>query len=76
MIRVSRQEWKKIYFCFVLFLLKSIYAIVQANNIYLQKIDTMSFYLIVIRPLAQFCIESMSEQNVKVINGISRNTVF
>ena len=41
-------------------LMKGIYEIVQANNRYLHKVDTMSLHLIIIRPFEQFWIVNMT----------------
>ena len=48
--RVNMQKWPKtLYFWNFFVLMKGIYEIVQANNRYLHKVDTMSVYVIIIR---------------------------
>ena len=54
---------KTLYFGFFFVLIKGIYEIVQANDRYFQKVNTVSFFLITFRPLAHSCIENMAEQN-------------
>ena len=47
--RVNMQKWPKTLYLFNLFVLKrGIYEIVQANNIYIHIVDTMSLHLIII----------------------------
>ena len=51
---------KTLYFWISFVLMKGVYEIVQANNNYLHKVDTMSLHLIIIRPFAQFWIVNMT----------------
>ena len=58
--RVNIQKWPKtLYFWNIFVLMKGIYEIVQANNRYLHKVDTMSVYVIIIRHFSQFWIVHM-----------------
>ena len=69
--RVSMQKWgKHCIFGFFFDLIKGTYEIVQANDRYLQKVNTMSFLLITFRPLSHSCIENMAEQNNVVIEKL------
>ena len=52
--RVSMQKQEKTIFLYYFVLIKGIYEIVQANNIYLQKEETMTFHLIIINTLTCF----------------------
>ena len=61
---------KTLYFGFFFVLIKGIYEIVQENDRYLQKVNTMSIFLITFRPLAHSCIENMAEQNNVVIEKL------
>ena len=56
--RVSTQKQEKTIFLYYFVLIKGIYEIVQANNIYLQKEETMTVHLIIINTLTCFCIEN------------------
>ena len=54
-LRVNMQKWPKpLYFWNFFVLMKGIYEIVQANNRYLHKVDTMSVYVIIIRDFQYF----------------------
>ena len=58
--RVNMPKWPKtLYFWNFFVLMKDIYEIVQANNIYLHKVDTMNVYVIVFRHFLQFWIVHM-----------------
>ena len=50
---------KNIAFLDFFVLIKGIYDIVQANNIYLYKVDTMDVYVIIIWHFSQFWIVHM-----------------
>ena len=56
-------------------MIKGIYEIVQANNIYLQKEETMTFHLIIINTLTCFCIENTASYKVDVVRAENNNLV-
>ena len=73
--RVSMQKQEKTIFLYYFVLIKGIYEIVQANNIYLQKEETMTFHLIIINTLTCFCIENMASYKVDVVRAENNNLV-
>ena len=73
--RVSTQKQEKTIFLYYFVLIKGIYEIVQANNIYLQKEETMTFHLIIINTLTYFCIENTASYKVDVVRVENNNLV-
>ena len=55
--------------------IKDSYEVVQANNIYFQKVDTVSFHLMYNMTLAPFGTENMASYIVAVVGTIHTNLV-
>ena len=75
--RVNMQKWPKtMYFWNFFVLMKGTYEIVQANNRYLHKVDTMSMYGIIIRHFSQFWIVHMGNIHSNLVKSPNAHLIL
>ena len=71
--RVSMQKWGKHCTLDFFVLIKGIYEIVQANDRYLQKVNTMSFFLLRLDPLHILVLKIWQSKTMWLLKNYQKN---